>query len=256
MFRTRTSAVPALVLAMFLAGCQKDAGASAPVAAGPTAVPAAAANQPTTDEQKTLYVMGVVMGRNLAGLGLSEAELEMLKLGMTDEALGKPKKAALEEFGPKIQAFAQGRAAVVAAAEKKVSEAFLTKAAGEKGAQKTASGLIYTEVAAGSGANPIPTDTVKVHYTGKLIDGTIFDSSVQRGQPAEFTLGGVIPCWQEGVKLMKKGGKALLVCPSNLAYGDAGSPPKIKPGATLIFDVELLDITKGAKAPAAPAAHK
>lgn len=245
MFRNRTSAVTALVLALFLAGCQKDAGATAPAAAAPAAV------EPKTDDEKILYAMGIVMGRNLTGLDLSAADLEMLKIGLSDEALGKEKKVSLEEFGPRIQAFAQGRAGNVAAKEKVVSEAYLTKAAAEKGAQKKPSGLIYTEVAAGTGASPTPKDTVKVHYTGKLIDGTVFDSSVQRGQPAEFTLGNVIPCWQEGVALMKKGGKALLVCPSALAYGDAGSPPKIKPGATLIFDVELLDIGKGAAAPAA-----
>ena len=244
MFRNRTSAVPALVLTVLLAGCQKDAGAAAPAA------PAAA--ELKTDDEKTLYAMGIVMGRNLAGLDLVEADLEVLMLGMKDEALGKPKKAELEVYGPKIQAFAQARAGAVAAKEKQASESFLATAAAGKGAQAKPSGLIYTEVAAGTGASPKPTDTVKVHYTGKLVDGTVFDSSVQRGTPAEFTLGGVIPCWQEGVQLMKKGGKAQLVCPSSLAYGDAGSPPKIKPGATLVFDVELLDIV----APSAPGAPR
>ena len=246
MFRNRTSAALALVLALSLTGCQKDAGATAP----PASATPAAASGPQSDEQKTLYAMGLVMGRNLSGLGLSEADLEMLTLGMTDEALGKPKKASLEEFGPKIQAFAQGRASALAAKEKQASAGFLEKAAAEPGAQKKPSGLIYTEVAAGTGANPKPSDTVKVHYTGKLVDGTVFDSSVERGQPAEFTLGGVIPCWQEGVQLMKKGGKARLVCPSDLAYGDVGQGGKIKGGATLVFDVELLDIVQ-AKAPGA-----
>jgi FKBP-type peptidyl-prolyl cis-trans isomerase FkpA len=245
MFRNRTSAVPALFLATLLVGCQKGAGATAPA----TPVPAAAAaGELKTDDEKTLYAMGMVMARQLSGLGLSEADMEMIKLGMTDEALNKTRKVKLEEFGPKIQAFAQGRAGAMAAKEKQASEAFLAKAATEPGAQKKPSGLVYTEVAAGTGPNPTATDAVKVHYTGKPIDGTVFDSSVKRGQPAEFTLGGVIPCWQEGVALMKKGGKARLVCPSGIAYGDAGSPPQIKPGATLVFDVELLDITK----PSAP----
>ena len=245
MFRNRTSAVPALVLTVLLAGCQKDAGANPPAAAP------AAAVEPKTDDEKTLYAMGIVMGRNLTALGLSAAELDMLKVGMTDEALGKEKKVKLEEFGPKIQAFAQGRAGALAAKEKQASEAYLATAAAAKGAQKKPSGLIYTEVLAGTGASPTASDTVKVHYTGKLIDGTVFDSSVQRGEPAEFRVGGVIPCWQEGVQLMKKGGKAQLVCPSDIAYGDAGSPPQIKPGATLVFDVELLDVTKGPAAPGA-----
>lgn len=243
MFRNRTSAVPAFALALLLAGCQKDAGATAPAATTPAAV------EPKTDDEKVLYAMGIVMGRNLAGLELSAADLDMLKIGMTDEALGKDKKVSLEEYGPKIQAFAQVRTGAVAAKEKVASEAYLAKAAADKGAQKKPSGLVYTEIAAGTGQNPVPSDTVKVHYTGKLVDGTVFDSSVQRGQPAEFTLGGVIPCWQEGVQLMKKGGKAQLVCPSALAYGDAGSAPKIKPGATLIFDVELLDIMPKGAAP-------
>jgi len=245
MFRNRTSAVPALVLTVLLAGCQKDAGANPPAAAP------AAAVEPKTDDEKTLYAMGIVMGRNLTALGLSAAELDMLKVGMTDEALGKEKKVKLEEFGPKIQAFAQGRAGALAAKEKQASEAYLATAAAAEGAQKKPSGLIYTEVLAGTGASPTASDTVKVHYTGKLVDGTVFDSSVQRGQPAEFRVGGVIPCWQEGVQLMKKGGKAQLVCPSDIAYGDAGSPPQIKPGATLVFDVELLDIVKGPAAPGA-----
>ena len=88
------------------------------------------------------------------------------------------------------------------------------------------------------------TDKVKVHYHGTLIDGTVFDSSVERKQPIDFALNGVIPCWTEGVQMMKVGGKARLVCPSEIAYGDNGAPPKIKPGATLVFDVELLEIVK------------
>jgi FKBP-type peptidyl-prolyl cis-trans isomerase len=128
--------------------------------------------------------------------------------------------------------------------EKKASEPFLAKAAAESGAQKSASGLIYKETKAGTGESPKATDTVTVHYTGKLIDGTVFDSSVQRGQPASFPLNGVIKCWTEGVQKMKVGGKATLVCPSNIAYGDGGRPPQIKGGATLVFDVELIAIKK------------
>jgi FKBP-type peptidyl-prolyl cis-trans isomerase FkpA/FKBP-type peptidyl-prolyl cis-trans isomerase FklB len=128
--------------------------------------------------------------------------------------------------------------------EKKAGEAFLAKAAGEKGATKTPSGLVMTTVKPGSGASPAPTDTVKVHYHGTLTDGTVFDSSVERKEPATFPLNRVIPCWTEGVQKMKVGGKSRLVCPAALAYGDQGAPPKIKPGATLVFDVELLEIVK------------
>jgi len=97
---------------------------------------------------------------------------------------------------------------------------------------------------AGNGGNPVATDVVKVHYEGKLIDGTVFDSSIKRNEPAEFPLNGVVPCWREAVQKMKKGEKSQIVCPSDLAYGDAGQPPDIPPGATLSFEVELLDFHK------------
>jgi FKBP-type peptidyl-prolyl cis-trans isomerase len=145
---------------------------------------------------------------------------------------------------PKVQQLAQSRAATVAAAEKKAGQAFLEKAAAEKGATKTASGLIYSEIKPGTGEQPKATDKVKVHYKGTLTDGTVFDSSIDRGEPATFPLNGVIKCWTEGVQLMKVGGKGKLVCPSDIAYGDHGSPPKIKPGSTLVFEVELLEIVK------------
>jgi FKBP-type peptidyl-prolyl cis-trans isomerase FkpA len=204
----------------------------------------AAAAEPKTDEEKTLYALGLALSQNLAPFKLSEQELELVKAGVTDGALGREKKVDLEKFGPKINEFAKARAAQVAAGEKKSSEGFLAKAAAEKGAQKTASGLVYTEVKAGAGDAPKATDTVKVHYTGKLTDGTVFDSSVKRGEPATFPLNQVIRCWTEGLQLMKVGGKATLVCPSDIAYGDQGRPPQIKPGATLVFDVELLEIVK------------
>jgi FKBP-type peptidyl-prolyl cis-trans isomerase FkpA/FKBP-type peptidyl-prolyl cis-trans isomerase FklB len=101
-----------------------------------------------------------------------------------------------------------------------------------------------TTITPGKGAAPAAEDTVKVHYHGTLIDGTVFDSSVQRGEPATFRLNGVIKCWTEGVQRMKVGSKSRLVCPPQIAYGDRGAPPRIKPGATLVFEVELLDIVK------------
>jgi len=103
---------------------------------------------------------------------------------------------------------------------------------------------VYTVIKEGAGASPKATDNLKVHYHGTLPDGKVFDSSVERKEPASFPLNGVIPCWTEGVQLMKVGGKSKLICPSQIAYGDRGSPPQIKPGATLIFEVELLDIQK------------
>jgi FKBP-type peptidyl-prolyl cis-trans isomerase FkpA/FKBP-type peptidyl-prolyl cis-trans isomerase FklB len=210
------------------------------------AVPAAngAGPAPKTDDENTLYALGLAMSRNLAPFSLNEAELDLVKTGLTDGVLNREKKVELETFGPKIQQLAQTRAAAAAATEKKASQAFLDKAAAEKGAKKTDSGLIYSEIKPGTGEQPKATDKVKVHYTGTLIDGTVFDSSVQRGQPAEFPLNGVIRCWTDGLQMMKAGGKSKLICPSDIAYGDRGSPPKIKPGAALIFEVELLEIVK------------
>jgi len=196
------------------------------------------------DDQKTLYAVGVAVGQSMGSLALTEAELEIVKTGIVDSALQRPLKVDMQTYGPKIQQFAQSRASVVADKEKAAGAAFVAKAAAAPGAKKTASGAIVTPMKAGSGASPKSSDTVKVHYHGTLLDGTVFDSSVQRGQPATFPLTGVIKCWTEGVQEIKVGGKSRLVCPADIAYGDRGSPPKIKPGATLIFEVELLEIVK------------
>ncbi len=205
------------------------------------------AADPTTDEQKTLYALGVALSRQaLAQFNLSEAELEMVKVGMTDGVLKRPEKVNVQEFMPKVQQLVQTRMAAGAESEKKAGADFQAKAAAEKGAEKTASGLVFSTIKAGSGASPKATDTVKVHYHGTLTDGTVFDSSVERKQPATFPLNGVVPCWTEGVQKMKIGEKARLVCPSSIAYGDEGRPPRIKPGATLVFEVELLSIENAA----------
>jgi FKBP-type peptidyl-prolyl cis-trans isomerase len=120
----------------------------------------------------------------------------------------------------------------------------VAKALKEKGAVKTASGAVVIPIKAGKGASPKATSTVKVHYEGKLLDGKVFDSSLKRGEPIEFPLGGVIPCWTEGLQKMKVGGKAKLVCPSETAYGPNGAPPVIPPNAVLTFEVELLSIVR------------
>jgi FKBP-type peptidyl-prolyl cis-trans isomerase FkpA len=204
----------------------------------------AASPEPKTEEEKTIYAIGLALSRNLTQFNLTPAELDLVKAGLTDGVLGKPKKVDFETYGPKLQELAKARATVGAAEEKKKAQAFLDKASAEPGAKRTPSGLVYSEIKPGEGDAPKPTDKVKVHYHGKLVDGTVFDSSVKRGQPASFPLNGVIPCWTEGVQLMKVGGKSKLICPSDIAYGDRGSPPTIKPGATLIFEVELLEIEK------------
>lgn len=207
----------------------------------------AAAPEITTDAQKTLYTLGLALSRSLGGFTLSEAELEIVKIGLTDGALQREPKVDAQLFFPKVQELQKTRMAAVAAVEQKAGEEFLTKAAAAPGATKTESGLVMTTLTPGTGAAPTADDTVQVHYHGTLIDGTVFDSSVQREQPATFPLKGVVKCWTEGLQRMHVGGKSRLVCPPQLAYGERGAPPRIKPGATLVFEVELLEIVKEAK---------
>jgi FKBP-type peptidyl-prolyl cis-trans isomerase FkpA len=197
-----------------------------------------------TEEQKTLYALGLTINRSLSPFNLSPSEMELVEAGLTDGSLHRTPAVDLEIYGPKIKQLQEARAAAVAAAEKKTSQAFVEKAARETGAMKTASGLVVIPLTPGTGASPKATDTVTVNYEGRLTDGTVFDSSVQRGEPATVPLNGVIKCWTEALQLVKVGGKSRLVCPADLAYGDQGWPPLIKPGATLVFEVELLRISQ------------
>ncbi len=207
-------------------------------------VAGAAGPELKSDEQKTLYALGFVISQNLASFALSPAELEVVLAGVSDGVLKKDSKVDVQTYGPKIPALQTARASAAATVEKKAGQAFLDKAAAEKGATRTASGMIITTGKAGDGASPKATDRVKVHYQGALTDGTVFDSSVKRNEPLTLALNNVIKCWTEGVPMMKVGGKSKLVCPSDIAYGDQGRPPIIKPGATLVFEIELLEIVK------------
>ncbi|MHB8837050.1 MAG: FKBP-type peptidyl-prolyl cis-trans isomerase [Candidatus Methylomirabilia bacterium] len=221
------------------------------------ALPAAAAGpELKTEEQKTVYALGLSIAQSLGMFALTPAEIDLVSAGLRDGLANSPKVDAAQ-YNPMVKQLAQQRSAAVAEAEKKESASFLEKIGKEKGAEKTASGLIYLPLKAGSGAAPKATDTVKVHYKGTLRDGSVFDSSIERGQPASFPLSRVVPCWTEGLQKMQVGGKAKLACPSNLAYGDRGAPPKIKPGAALLFEVELLSIEPPAPAakPGAAAGH-
>jgi FKBP-type peptidyl-prolyl cis-trans isomerase FkpA len=228
----------AWVLTAGLAALGCDAGAQS----GAAASPAAPALQ--TEEQKTVYALGLILGKNVERLNLTPEELALVLKGLQDSASGKKPEVELEVYGPRVQQLAQARMAAGAKAAQEKGQAFLDQAAQEPGAVKTPSGMVFKSLQAGTGASPSASDTVRVHYRGTLINGTEFDSSIKRGQPAEFALNGVIPCWTEGVQKMKVGEKARLVCPSGLAYGERGSPPSIPGGSTLVFEVELLDIVK------------
>ena len=222
------------------ASATSSTAAPKPAAAAAKPAAATAGKQPATDEEKTIYAVGLALYQSLKQFDLSPAEVDLVKQAISDAQANKP-AIDINVWGPKIQTIQSARASRVADRQKALSKAYLDKAAAEPGAMKTDSGLIYREQRAGTGDSPKETDTVKVNYRGTLVDGTEFDSSYKRNEPAQFPLNGVIKCWTEGLQKMKPGGKATLVCPSDLAYGDQGRP-SIPGGATLVFEVELLEI--------------
>lgn len=203
-----------------------------------------------TERDKVSYMVGMQIGGSLQQIK-DEVDLQTLFQGIeTTLKDGKPLLTP-EEAGEVQQKFAERLQAQHAAQEqaaakknKEEGEAFLASNKGKKGVKTTASGLQYQVVSEGKGAKPAATDTVKVHYTGTMLDGTKFDSSVDRGQPATFALNQVIPGWTEGLQLMPEGSKYTLWIPSELAYGDKGTPGPIGPNSTLKFEVELLEIVK------------
>jgi FKBP-type peptidyl-prolyl cis-trans isomerase FkpA len=232
-----------LGVAVVAGGCQKKDAAPSP-ATSPVAT--------MSEDEKAVYALGAAIGQQVAqqvkALSLSPAEVETLKKAIAASLAGQKPEYPIEQYGPKLQARAEAHASTAAAAEKGKSAAFRDSAAAEAGAVKTVSGLVFKTITPGSGASPKVTDVVQVNYRGTLVDGTEFDASAKHGGPATFRLNGVVPCWTEGVQLMKLGEKAKLVCPSEIAYGDRGTPDgSIPPGATLVFEVELLAINpKGA----------
>lgn len=202
---------------------------------------------PKTDEEKALYALGVIMTEQLSikNFALSDKELLMVNAGVADGARDKSSLSSedVEALMPQLQELFETRMQAAAERDKAAGAEYLAKRAAEAGAEKTASGMVYLPVKEGSGASPTAEDHVTVHYEGKLISGKVFDSSRERGEPTNFPLGQVIPCWTEGVQKMKVGGTAQLICPPELAYGERGNP-SIPGNSTLVFDVELLEINK------------
>lgn len=207
------------------------------------AIPAFAAEAPKTEEQKTLYAIGLVIARQLSVFSLTPAELDMVKQGVTDGATGAKPLVDIGAYQKKVQELATTRRNAQGEKLAAAAKEFTAKAAKEKGAITTKSGIIYLSLKEGNGATPTASDKVKVHYRGTLVDGTEFDSSYKRGEAAEFLLNGVIPCWTEGVQMMKTGGKARLICPAATAYGQQGNGA-IPANATLVFEIELLNMAK------------
>ena len=200
------------------------------------------------DIEKMSYALGMNVAGNITELPV-ELDFNQVIAAISDVSSGKKPALELEEYHKFMQTFQQkvqeaARAAAASAAEEnvKAGKAFLEENKAKEGVQVTASGLQYKVLAEGSGKKPVSTDKVKVHYTGKLIDGNVFDSSVQRGEPAVFGVTQVIPGWVEGLQLMNVGSKYEFVIPSNLAYGERGAGAAIPPNAVLVFEVELLAI--------------
>jgi FKBP-type peptidyl-prolyl cis-trans isomerase FklB len=218
------------------------------LAIGGAGLAVAQAEKPESLEDRASYAIGLNMGRNLVAQGVS-INVELLARGIRDAVGGgetlfteQEMQATMQEFQAKVQQEQQAKFAVMGEQNKVAGEAVLTANAVKEGVVTTASGLQYKVLTAGQGGSPTAEDQVRVHYEGSLVDGTVFDSSYQRGEPVEFKLGQVIQGWNEALPLMKVGSKWRLWIPSGLAYGDQGRPPQIGPSATLMFDVELLGI--------------
>jgi FKBP-type peptidyl-prolyl cis-trans isomerase FklB len=202
-------------------------------------------------KQRASYAIGTDIAANMKRQGL-DLDPKALAAGLTDGFDGKMKltaaelKQVMEEFRAQMMAAKDSKSKADSEKNLKDGEAYLAANGKKEGVKTTASGLQYKSLKAGKGRSPKATDTVKVHYHGTLIDGTVFDSSVERGEPISFPLNGVIAGWTEGVQLMKEGDKFQFTIPSKLAYGEQGAGGKIGPNATLIFDVELITV-EGAK---------
>ncbi len=194
-----------------------------------------------TEEQKTLYALGLALSGRLAPFKLTEDDIALIQAGLADGAMSRENRVDLQAYGPKIDELMRERLLAAAEIEKAAGVEFMAKAGEETGAVKTDSGMLYVEREAGDGPIPTADSTVKLHYEGTFRDGESFDSSIGK-EPAVFPLNQVAPCFSEGLQRMKVGGKSKLVCPPDLAYGDDGFPPMIPPGATLIFEIELLEI--------------
>jgi FKBP-type peptidyl-prolyl cis-trans isomerase len=256
---TRPLGLLSLLALGLVAGCAKSPSTGSTTAAAPAATPSTIGATATDAQLFEAYGWFVGSRTGVSELGLSATELDAFLKGVRVAAGGQTSPYNFETLGPKLDELMAKRSADAAARakEKNTAEgaAYFAKLKDNKSVTMLPSGLGYEVLQAGSGPSPKATDTVKVHYEGKFIDGTVFDSSLQRGEPVEFPLNGVIAGWTEGLQKTSKGGKLKLHVPANLAYGDEGRQG-MPPASTLIFEVELLEINPPAPAalPALPAA--
>ena len=192
-------------------------------------------------DSKIFYYLGLALSDNLKSLALTDDELALVEKGMRDALLGEPEQIDRNFYGQKLNELAQQRMLASAEREAMASIEYISMMAEEEGAITTDSGIVIREIVAGEGASPTADSTVRAHYHGTLRDGTVFDSSVARGQPFSASLSSVIPCWREAIPMIKEGGKSKITCPAEMAYGNRGSGA-IPGGAALTFEVELLEI--------------
>jgi FKBP-type peptidyl-prolyl cis-trans isomerase len=215
--------------------------AGAAVAAA-LAAPAAGAEAPLASElEKTLYAIGVRCGNDLVDFALDEAELEVVQRGLRDVALRRRPAVNEGAFRRRIDRLRGERVPAAIALERRLSAEFLARAAAAEGALALSHGALFFELRPGTGASPGAGDRVRVHFHGRLHDGSVFDSSVERGAPLVVPLSRMFPCWREGMQRMRAGGKSRLVCPPDTAYGDDGTP-RVPRGAALDLEVELLAV--------------
>lgn len=226
-------------LMAFVLGCQ-NAKEESTTSSEPT--------EPKTDKEKISYAIGVNMAQSIGNI-IDEIDLAMLQKGMSDRVQGKellvPDEEArhlLQAFSQKVMAKEQEEIAKTAQKNLEEGQAYLEENKTREGVNVTQSGLQYKVLKEGEGKSPDESDRIMVHYKGTKLDGTVFDSSYERGQPATFQANQVIEGWTEGVQLMKEGGKYKLFIPAGLAYGEAGAGQQIGPNEVLIFEVELLEV--------------
>lgn len=253
-FRATTTSLLAASLLLAIAACKPvdkdaDASADADASSATAAIPGL-----KTDKQQVSYMIGMQLGQSMKPVK-DEIDLDTVmravRTTLDDGKLLMTEEQAMEvaqNFGKRMQAKQQAEAEALAKTNLAEGEKFLAANADKPDVQTTASGLQYQVLTEGAGARPTAEQTVRVHYKGQLLDGTTFDSSYDRGEPAVFALGQVAPGWAEGVQLMPVGGKYKLWIPSQLGYGEQGTPGgPIGPNATLVFEVELLDIVDTGK---------
>lgn len=194
--------------------------------------------------EKLSYALGMVIGHNLKGMGVDSIDAGEFAQAVADVLGGNATKLADNEAQQVVTTFLQKQQQEAGKAVREAGERFLTENAAKEGVTVLPSGLQYVVLAEGQGNKPKATDRVKCHYEGRLTDGTVFDSSYRRGEPAVFPLNGVIAGWTEGVQLMAEGAKFRFFIPYNLAYGERGAGQSIPPYAALVFDVELIEVVK------------